>query len=232
MDNQKENDSIAQGADVRVCTLKKMAQSRLPTVYGEFIIVIYRDSSTGIDHPVLIYNQNSTFPFADFSFSEEDSSDGILVRLHSECLTGDIFASQRCDCGAQLHRAMRMIANEKKGVLIYLRGHEGRGIGLANKISAYALQDNGYDTAAANRVLKLPVDARDYGVAVSILRSLHLSNVRLMTNNPKKVKALELAGLKKVKRVELKIKPNKENYFYLHTKQLKMGHLYDIDTEK
>lgn len=231
MNNEKKNDPIAQRFDHTVSGLTKMSQSRLPTVYGEFIIVIYRDAATGIDHPVLVRNQNITSTSQNVSFSDVDVSDGVLVRLHSECLTGDVFGSQRCDCGPQLHLAMQMISEEKKGVIIYLRGHEGRGIGLANKISAYTLQDRGHDTASANRALNLPVDARSYNVAANILRSLNLFNVRLMTNNPGKIQALDAAGLKNIKRVELKTKPNKENYFYLQTKKVKMGHLYDLDRE-
>ncbi|GCF11526.1 GTP cyclohydrolase II [Dictyobacter arantiisoli] len=155
----------------------------------------------------------------------EDQTRPPLVRLHSACATGDIFGSQRCDCQAQLHASLDAIASEGRGVLIYLP-QEGRGIGLAAKLQAYALQDQGYDTIEANEKLGYPIDARDYNVAIEILRDLHINQVRLLTNSPKKIQALTAAGLR-VERVPLEIQPNTNNIRYLQTKQQRMGHLME-----
>jgi 3,4-dihydroxy 2-butanone 4-phosphate synthase/GTP cyclohydrolase II len=147
----------------------------------------------------------------------------VLVRVHSECLTGDIFGSERCDCGPQLSTAMQMIEKEGKGALVYLR-QEGRGIGLANKLHAYALQEKGLDTVEANQRLGLPVDKRDYGIGSQILRDLGLRRIRIMTNNPKKIYGIEGYGLSVVEEVPIRIEPGEHNRGYLETKKAKMGH--------
>ena len=151
-----------------------------------------------------------------------------LVRPHSECLTGDVFGSLRCDCGVQLDRALERVAAEGQGVVVYLRGHEGRGIGLGHKLRAYSLQDEGRDTVEANVELGLPVDSREYGIGSQILVDLGISTMRLMTNNPAKYGGLEGYGLEVVERVPLHVTPNRENIAYLRTKQEKMGHLLDL----
>jgi 3,4-dihydroxy 2-butanone 4-phosphate synthase/GTP cyclohydrolase II len=147
----------------------------------------------------------------------------VLVRVHSECLTGDVFGSQRCDCGPQLATAMQMIETEGKGALVYLR-QEGRGIGLANKLHAYALQEKGLDTVEANQRLGLPVDKRDYGIGSQILRDLGLRKIRIMTNNPKKIYGIEGYGLNVVDEVPIRVEPGEHNWKYLATKKAKMGH--------
>ena len=150
-----------------------------------------------------------------------------MVRVHSECLTGDILSSLRCDCGTQLHTALERIAQEGAGVLVYLRGHEGRGIGIGHKIAAYSLQDQGHDTVDANLELGLPVDGREYGIGAQILVELGVTKMRLITNNPKKIGGLAGYGLEIVERVPTVASPNPENLAYLRTKQLRMGHLID-----
>ena len=149
---------------------------------------------------------------------------GALIRIHSECLTGDIFGSCRCDCGDQLHSALRMIADDGNGAVLYLRGHEGRAIGLANKIKAYALQDIGADTVDANHQLGFPIDGRDYNAAIEICRSLGLTHFRLLTNNPDKQTALREAGLTITEVVPLIVEPNPHNKHYLETKRKRLGH--------
>ena len=151
-------------------------------------------------------------------------TDKVLVRVHSQCLTGDIFSSLRCDCGDQLRMAMEVIAKEKKGVILYLR-QEGRGIGLVNKLKAYELQDRGKDTVEANRCLGFKADHRDYGIGAQILSDLGLHDIRVMTNNPAKFIALKGYGLRIVERVPLEVSPNKASERYLRTKKVKMGHL-------
>jgi GTP cyclohydrolase II len=155
----------------------------------------------------------------------------VLTRLHSECLTGDVFGSYRCDCGEQLDLALRYIAAEGRGVLLYLRGHEGRGIGLSNKIRAYALQERGLDTVEANLELGLPDDAREYDSAAAILRILKVTSVRLMSNNPKKFDTLSKHGIPVCERVALAIPVREENERYIRTKQAKFGHFYFEENE-
>jgi 3,4-dihydroxy 2-butanone 4-phosphate synthase/GTP cyclohydrolase II len=154
-----------------------------------------------------------------------------LVRMHSECLTGDVFGSRRCDCGEQLHAALQMIEREGRGVVVYLRQHEGRGIGLVSKLRAYNLQDSGLDTVEANVHLGFPPDARDYGLGAQILTDLGLSKIRLLTNNPSKRAGIQGFGLEVVERVPLRVAPNERNRRYLQTKQEKMGHMLGLDSE-
>jgi 3,4-dihydroxy 2-butanone 4-phosphate synthase/GTP cyclohydrolase II len=193
--------------------VEKIADANLPTKWGQFRIVGYKDKLTGEVHVALVKG----------NIKEKDS---VLVRVHSECLTGDVFGSYRCDCGDQLHKAMEMINNEGTGVLLYMR-QEGRGIGLENKLKAYQLQDQGYDTVEANEKLGFPADLRDYGIGAQILVDLGLKNIRLMTNNPKKIVGLEGFGLKVVERVPIVTKPRPENLRYLMVKKEKLGHLFN-----
>ncbi len=196
--------------------VKRVATVQIPTQFGEFTLIGYENEIDRLDHVALING--------DFS-----ARDNVLVRMHSECLTGDIFGSQLCDCGAQLHKAMEMIQKEGCGVIVYLR-QEGRGIGLTNKLRAYELQARGRDTVEANEELGFKPDLRDYGVGAQILADLGLKNIRLITNNPKKIIGLEGYGLKVVERVPIEILPSHENLRYLKTKKTKMGHLLRIDS--
>lgn len=184
----------------------------LPTPAGEFRAIGYRDHVGGAEHLALVHG---------------DIHDGspVLVRIHSECLTGDVFRSRRCDCGDQLEMAMEEIVAAGAGVVVYLGGHEGRGIGLLGKLEAYALQDQGRDTVEANLDLGLPADARDYGSAAQILRDLGVSSVRLLTNNPTKVEAMNEAGIKVTDRLPLMVPPSDINHGYLRAKAEKLGHL-------
>ena len=189
----------------------RVAEARIPTDFGEFTIIGYRNDVDRAEHVALVYGDVAGQP-------------NVLVRMHSKCLTGDVFGSQRCDCGFQLHRAMEMIAQEGKGVIVYL-DQEGRGIGLLNKLRAYALQDAGADTVQANERLGFAPDLRNYGIGAQILRDLGLSSIRIMTNNPRKLVGLDGYGLQIVERVPLVTDPNHENRGYLQVKRDKLGHL-------
>jgi 3,4-dihydroxy 2-butanone 4-phosphate synthase/GTP cyclohydrolase II len=191
--------------------VRRVAEAKLPTKYGEFKIIAYKSDMDPDQHVALV-------------MGNIENGEPVLVRVHSECLTGDVFDSLRCDCGEQLDHAMRMISEEKRGVLLYMR-QEGRGIGIHNKICAYELQDNGMDTVEANLSLGFPADLRDYGIGAQILNDLKLNKIRLLTNNPKKVIGLEGYGLEVVETVPIIIKPNPYNKRYLETKKEKMGHI-------
>lgn len=192
-----------------------VASATMPTVFGDFRAVAYRSALDGGEHLALVMGDVA---------SAERRERGILTRVHSECLTGDILGSMRCDCGAQLESALRMISEEQCGVLVYLRGHEGRGIGLAHKMSAYALQEQGLDTVDANLAQGLPVDARSYGVGAQILADLGVSTLRLLTNNPMKANGLAGYGLSIVERVALNTSATQHNVRYLRTKRDRLGH--------
>jgi 3,4-dihydroxy 2-butanone 4-phosphate synthase/GTP cyclohydrolase II len=210
---------------LKICTIADLIQYRrtreklvervevvkLPTDYGNFDLYLYRSKVDGQHHLALVCGD-----VADKS--------NVLVRVHSECLTGDVFGSRRCDCGPQLQQTMRQIASAGRGVIVYMR-QEGRGIGLAPKIKAYKLQEQGYDTVEANKKLGYESDLREYGLGAQILADLGLKTIRLLTNNPKKVVGLEGYGLKIVEQVPIRVKPNPHNERYLKTKRRKMGHL-------
>jgi 3,4-dihydroxy 2-butanone 4-phosphate synthase/GTP cyclohydrolase II len=192
----------------------------LPTRNGHFDLYLYTSRIDGAEHIVLAKGM----VLADLPPKDRAEEEPILVRVHSECLTGDIFGSLRCDCGAQMITALRQIEAEKKGVFLYMR-QEGRGIGLANKLKAYILQEHGLDTVEANEKLGFPPDMRDYGIGAQILIDLGITKIRLLTNNPKKYTSLEGYGLEIIERVDIEIKPGKENVKYLRTKKDKFGHL-------
>ena len=200
--------------------VEQVASSTMPTAFGTFRAVAYRSTLDGTEHLALVMGDVA---------AAGASERGALVRVHSECLTGDILGSLRCDCGGQLEQALRAIAEEGCGALVYLRGHEGRGIGLAGKISAYALQDTGLDTVDANTAQGLPVDSRSYGVGAQVLGDLGIRRLRLITHNPAKFGGLEGYGLQVVDRVSLPVLETPENVRYLRTKRDRMGHQLDID---
>ncbi len=190
--------------------IRKEVSVKLPTQWGVFDMVAYTQTDTGENHMALVKGTWET-------------DEPVLVRVHSSCVTGDIFGSCRCDCGPQLHKAMEMIEKEGKGVIVYMN-QEGRGIGLVNKLKAYNLQENGFDTVEANLQLGFKMDQRDYGIGAQILRSLNVTKMRLMTNNPKKRAGLVGYGLEVVENVPMEINPNPHNEVYLKTKRDKMGH--------
>jgi 3,4-dihydroxy 2-butanone 4-phosphate synthase/GTP cyclohydrolase II len=194
----------------------KVAQANLPTKYGQFTAIAYKSTIDPDQHVALVKGDLS-------------SDEPVLVRVHSECLTGDVFGSLRCDCGEQIEMALNAIAEEDRGVLLYMR-QEGRGIGLHNKIAAYALQDKGLDTVEANESLGFPADLRDYGIGAQILADLGVKKIRLLTNNPKKVVGLEGYGLHVVETVPLRVDPNPLNLRYLETKQQKLGHILNLSS--
>ncbi|MBR1631707.1 MAG: bifunctional 3,4-dihydroxy-2-butanone-4-phosphate synthase/GTP cyclohydrolase II [Paludibacteraceae bacterium] len=217
-------EQIARKFDLKLISIKDLIAYRLrteslveqgervhlPTAYGDFMLIPFRQLSNGLEHIALIKGSWET-------------DEPLLVRVHSSCMTGDIFGSMRCDCGEQLHRAMRMIEQEGRGVLVYMN-QEGRGIGLMNKIRAYKLQEEGMDTVDANLHLGFDADERDYGVGAQILRTLGVSKLRLITNNPVKRVGLESYGLEIVENIPIEIEPNPFDRFYLETKKRRMGH--------
>ncbi|WP_277210424.1 bifunctional 3,4-dihydroxy-2-butanone-4-phosphate synthase/GTP cyclohydrolase II [Isoptericola croceus] len=192
----------------------RLAVTRLPTRHGTFTAVGYRDRVTGDEHVALVAG----------ALADLDGGEPVLVRVHSECLTGDAFGSLRCDCGPQLDAALRAIEEAGRGVVVYVRGHEGRGIGLVAKLAAYSLQDGGHDTIDANLAQGLPVDSREYTAAAHVLRDLGVTDVRLLTNNPAKVDGLRAGGVAVAERVPLAIHPAPDNVAYLRTKRDRMGH--------
>lgn len=218
---------FAQKHNLKICTIaslidyrrrreklvEQIVQTKLPTKFGEFKLSIYRDKTNGQTHIAL------------FMGSWKDEA--ILVRVHSECLTGDVFGSLRCDCGRQLEKAMQIIGLAKQGVILYMN-QEGRGIGLVEKMRAYNLQDQGMDTVEANEALGHKADLRDYGIGAQILVDLGVKRIKLLTNNPRKIVGLEGYGLEVAQRLSLEIKPTEQNYKYLKTKKEKMGHQLDI----
>lgn len=205
--------SLADDPHIRECVALE-AQATLPTRYGTFTAYVFRVTDGDAEHVALV-------------MGDVAGKQSVLTRLHSECLTGDVLGSYRCDCGEQLDLALRYIAAEGCGVLLYLRGHEGRGIGLTNKIRAYALQEQGRDTVEANLDLGLPDDSREYDSAAGILRVLKVTSVRLMSNNPEKFDTLAKHGIPICERVGLAIPMREENERYIRTKQVKFGHYFD-----
>jgi 3,4-dihydroxy 2-butanone 4-phosphate synthase/GTP cyclohydrolase II len=218
--SKRHNLKICTIADLIECRrrseklIERVTETTLPTDFGEYRLILYRDLTNNKVHIALIMG--------------ELGNDAVLVRVHSECLTGDVFGSLRCDCGRQLNKAMQIIEKEKKGVILYMN-QEGRGIGLVDKIRAYSLQDKGMDTVEANEALGHRADLRDYGIGAQILVDLGIRNIRLLTNNPRKIVGLEGYGLHIVERVPLEIEPNPLNYKYLKTKKEKLGHDLSID---
>ncbi len=197
--------------------ITKDVRVKMPTQWGDFELVAYHETTTGQEHLALVKG-------------EWQPNEPVLVRVHSSCLTGDIFGSCRCDCGPQLHKSMEMIEKEGKGVIVYMN-QEGRGIGLLNKLKAYKLQEQGRDTVEANEDLGFKMDERDYGVGAQILRDLGLSKIKLLSNNPKKRAGLIGYGLEIVENIAIEIKSNEHNQFYLQTKRDKMGHSLKLDKE-
>jgi 3,4-dihydroxy 2-butanone 4-phosphate synthase/GTP cyclohydrolase II len=194
--------------------IRRVGEARIPTQWGDFTCYAYQSTLDGTEH----------LAFVKGAVSGEQN---VLVRVHSECLTGDVFGSLRCDCGPQLQAAMRQVAEEGKGVVLYYRGHEGRGIGIGHKLQAYRLQEQGHDTVDANLKLGLPVDSREYGIGAQILVDLGITTMRMLTNNPAKKGGLSGFGIRITERVPLQIEPNPENIAYLRTKRERMGHLLE-----
>jgi 3,4-dihydroxy 2-butanone 4-phosphate synthase/GTP cyclohydrolase II len=197
--------------------VERVSEARMPLAEAEFRAIGYRNVLDGLEHVALVLGDVADEP-------------GTLVRVHSECLTGDVFGSRRCDCGAQLQLALEKIAAEGRGAVVYIRGHEGRGIGLLDKLHAYRLQDDGLDTVDANLALGLPSDRRDYGIGMQILADLGIREMRLLTNNPSKRAGLEGYGLSVSELVPLITEPTVDNVAYLQTKRRKMGHVLPADT--
>ncbi len=198
--------------------VRRVSEARIPTKYGDFVASVFESLLDGVEHMAFVRG-------------EVAGKERVLVRVHSECLTGDVFHSLRCDCGPQLDLALRRVAEAGEGVVVYLRGHEGRGIGLGHKLRAYSLQDEGRDTVEANVELGFPVDSREWGIGAQILVDLGITTMRLMTNNPAKYGGLDGFGLEVVERVPLATRPNEENIAYLLAKQEKLGHLLEIEDE-
>ena len=194
--------------------VRRIGEARIPTQWGDFSCYAYESILDGEQHIAMVRGA-------------VQGEENVLVRVHSECLTGDVFGSMRCDCGIQLDSALARIAEEGLGALVYLRGHEGRGIGIGHKIRAYSLQEEGRDTVDANLDLGLPIDNREYGIGSQILVDLGITTMKLMTNNPAKYGGLEGFGLEVVERVALEALPNPENIEYLRTKRERMGHLLE-----
>jgi GTP cyclohydrolase II len=213
MTNNGEETTASAGSDK---LFNHVASSILPTKYGEFRIHVYQPLDETVEHVAMVKG-------------DLRGKERVLVRVHSECLTGDVLGSMRCDCGEQLDAALAKIAEAGSGVVVYLRGHEGRGIGLANKIRAYQLQDQGSDTVEANLALGLPVDTRDYQVAAHILEHLGVKSICLMTNNPKKMAKLAEYGMPVVDRIPMLMAHTPHNVGYLRTKQEKLGHMLDFE---
>ncbi|MBN2593621.1 MAG: bifunctional 3,4-dihydroxy-2-butanone-4-phosphate synthase/GTP cyclohydrolase II [Sedimentisphaerales bacterium] len=205
--------------------IKRLESVRLPTDYGDFMLIAYDSVTSPEPHLALCKGDVGRL---DDNGRPIEHNEPLLVRVHSECMTGDLFHSQRCECGYQLVTAMKMIEQAGKGALIYLR-QEGRGIGLTNKLRAYKLQEQGFDTVDANLQLGLGVDRRDYGIGAQICRDLGLKEIKILTNNPKKISRLEVYGIKIVEQIPLKAKPGEHNINYLRTKKYRLGHLLDED---
>jgi 3,4-dihydroxy 2-butanone 4-phosphate synthase / GTP cyclohydrolase II len=235
MSRMPDLEVFAKKHDLKICTVadlvryrlkherivKRISSARMPTEDGPFDVHVYQSMADGLDHIALCKGLTpEDMRIDDCEYSDEP----VLVRVHSECLTGDVFGSRRCDCGPQLQAAMQAVQQAERGVVIYLR-QEGRGIGLAEKIKAYALQDQGYDTVEANEMLGHRADKREYGTGCQILRDLGLRKLKLLTNNPAKRSAISAYGLEIVERVPLELPTNEENNFYMHTKREKLGHI-------
>jgi len=216
--------------DIGICTIADLIEYRMRTesFVSRAAETVIPTSIAGTFKAIVFENKIDDLLHIAMIKGEIDPNDPILVRVHSECLTGDIFGSLRCDCGEQLHQAMKMMDKEGKGVLLYIR-QEGRGIGLVNKLKAYALQDQGLDTVEANQALGFKPDLRNYGIGAQILANLGVRKMRLLTNNPKKIVGLEGYGMSVVEQVPIAVEPNEYNRCYLKCKELKMGHLLNID---